>query len=490
MNQNRNRAFFIKPRNTVLSPVTLSVRPAPLENKCFTQGTQAGFSLIEVSIGLVLLGLLSTPLFFMYGINLKREAILSTMGKQTEIIESINQFYAKGELRYPCPASVNLAPDAANFGREWAENDAAGILKECNLNTATLKLCSDLTWRSNPGVCRTDATANAVIIGAVPFGALGLDVATTEDFWGNKILYAVTAAQTDATTFSASPGAITMMFPENPNPSQNPTLPDGVPDTLLKYNSIDFFLFSTGASFRGGFSSQGRVLTGCGIPTLAYGPDLLPPIPANPANAQGFDNENCDGDAVFLVDKSPEFANVAQQASKTGAGFYDDITAYEDSVPSTQWYEHPTDISDIATSADRIGINTDFPLFAIDVNGNLQVTDDPSTSVETEGKILTPQICKLDTVNNTEKDCYDPERIAGTKHYDTMNCDPGTLATSLEKMPALRFAQSKIFCAAGKKGANTIGGGEAFVLPPIFIKVTCPTYITGFDINGVPQCAP
>lgn len=113
----------------------------------------------------------------------------------------------------------------------------------------------------------------------MPFKVLKLDQNVSVDGWGNEILYAVTYQQVVAATFTGNNGALQILSSTN-TPLE--VAADGVPDP--ETNFADFILFSTGENGRGGFSKNGNVLGACGT-----------------YNVDGYDNENCDLDNVFLM---------------------------------------------------------------------------------------------------------------------------------------------------------------------------------------------
>jgi len=128
-----------------------------------------GYSLLELSVVLVLIGLIAAA-----GLTAGSQMLESVRRTQTtnklDVIEDALMSFRSASNRLPCPADATLATTNANYGAEAA----------------------------NPGACtggapaanQTDA-ANNVVEGAVPFKGLNLPAEFMYDGWGRKFVYAV-----------------------------------------------------------------------------------------------------------------------------------------------------------------------------------------------------------------------------------------------------------------------------------------------------------
>ncbi|MCC6598585.1 MAG: prepilin-type N-terminal cleavage/methylation domain-containing protein [Alphaproteobacteria bacterium] len=423
-------------------------------NRCSRNG---GFTLLEVAIGLIILGLIMLPIIEGYKIWMKTVALYTTRGAQNEIVIAMNQFYENGNLHYPCPASL-IVPQ---------EDAADGVSGNCSFATPP-PLCSDASWRAapaGPGICRTDASANAIVIGAVPFASLGMSRRHASDFWHNRFLYAVTMEQTSAATFAGNPGKVTLFTVDRPSPpSSDPDDADGIPDLFCNtavdcLNDLDFVLVSTGQTGAGGFSNNGASVGAC---------------PASAAG--GLEFENCNMDAIFLHDSDPRDASVGARGDIPGPRFFDDLLAYQRDIPEDTWYPTPAGSSHVITAADRVGIGTTNPLHAIDVEGSIQV----------DQGIMSDQICD-DIPGPATANCFDPELIVGD--VPEMQCD--SAASFFGDQAVVELGGSKVTCASPVSGGGGGPiGGAAITLPPDFPVVTCPAgqRFNGFDPSGVPKC--
>ena len=157
---------------------------------------QKGFSLIEVAILLMVIGIVVTPMVAMYNVEIAKNRVNETRASFADVKSAVN-LYIAAHGRYPRPASLSAVEGDADYGEEVP---LAGPHPNCNAAMAA--------WFASDGYCK----AAGILIGAVPFDALGLDPEAGTDYWDNKIIYAVTTSQTDSGSFTQNPadGAITV----------------------------------------------------------------------------------------------------------------------------------------------------------------------------------------------------------------------------------------------------------------------------------------
>jgi prepilin-type N-terminal cleavage/methylation domain-containing protein len=122
-----------------------------------------GFTLLELSMVLVITGLMLGFLTQMGSTVNKTDCYATTRTQVTLIEEAIDRFARKND-RLPMPAARNIGIENINYGREAL---AAAIDQ-----------------------------AGGVSFGAIPFQALGLAPSLAGDCWGNKFTYMVTTALT------------------------------------------------------------------------------------------------------------------------------------------------------------------------------------------------------------------------------------------------------------------------------------------------------
>lgn len=137
-----------------------------------SHASQAGFSLIELAIGVAIIGLLASAFIQLYDIYRTERANVEERVTQ-EKITSAMAVYLQKNGRYPCPARLDLRPQDANFGKAAA-------------------------------TCNTTLVAQ----GALPVFDLNLPFEMIGDGYQNKLLYAVTGTKTNTATFNTGANEI------------------------------------------------------------------------------------------------------------------------------------------------------------------------------------------------------------------------------------------------------------------------------------------
>lgn len=141
-----------------------------------------GFSLLELSITIVILSIISVALVTFYSYSSNKVKTIRTEEKLEKIEQAIaNYFSNNGHL--PCPARLNSTSTNIYFGKE-AKNDTNNTcLLEGDLNTSGLFFNGTLVY------------------GALPVYDLGLDANYAYDEWGNSISYVADTVFRDPAAF-------------------------------------------------------------------------------------------------------------------------------------------------------------------------------------------------------------------------------------------------------------------------------------------------
>ena len=427
---------------------------------------RAGLSLFETAIGLVVVGMIVVPLMRMYQHDINKKAFDTTVGGLSRGIEGINQYFASGNGVYPCPTDLSLKEGDANYG----------VAGNCTL--ASILLCSlpTVAWLADGGICKTENSVDAIIIGGLPFASLKMAEGDSLDSWKNKYIYAVSYSQTDPTTYTTNSGKIRIMDVRTGSPS------------LLTIAGVpiyhDMFIFSTGETAMGGFSKRGDALTSCGPSTDRY------------------EYENCNFDDLFfaLGGVSADGTKVSAYSKVTGTvSFFDDITRMQQSMPANTWYQHEdnasyADIDFALTQATKVGIGTTKP-DELHSGVTLMVVGDARADVTTSpdgGHLESDSIC-----NSNDNDCFDPKIITGA--VVNMNCfsnvsysGGGTVVRGVK-----RISNSSVGCSSavyyneGTSTVDTVDGGERLRIDTsVFNSSECLTgeVVKGINASGDLEC--
>ena len=268
------------------------------------------------------------------------------------------------------------------------------------------------------------------------------------DYWGHKILYAVTETQTGL--YVQNGGNITGQAIDST-------------DTIVAFSGtpLDMVLVTHGETAAGAYSREGVAVFPCIGPTVFR------------------DTENCNMDGTFLVyDNTDDITidaitgfNESTKATSlaVNAEFYDDYTAQQARVPADLWLENTTDNDFVLTLANRVGIGTENPDARVHVIGDVRADN-----------LRTDRVC-----NDTGTNCFNPIIISGAEDY--MDCSRNTLAGA---EPVLRISNSRVQCASPIDVSGTVIDGDTFEFPAAhFTRTTCASgdLITGFAA-GAPVC--
>lgn len=210
-----------------------SARPRP----------EGGFSLIEISIVLTIIGIVMVGALQMQKIHMANKTYTDTRANIDAINKAIS-IYVSRNSRLPCPASLIARPDEEGYG---AAPDCKELL--------SFSITSDKTHLLVDG--RNDVK---VLIGKVPFRELNITENTTKDGWRKDLYYAVSANLTDMENYDQFKGAIDVV--------------DAYDRSLTEINTgAQYVIFSMG--------------------TDAFSPD------DDSCDEKRSDGENCNGDGKF-----------------------------------------------------------------------------------------------------------------------------------------------------------------------------------------------
>lgn len=142
---------------------------------------QKGFSLVELAIVLVIIGLLLTVALKAGTSQIQSTRIATTKQKQDLIRLALMNFISSNN-RLPCPAIAGLAPNTAGYG-----------IEALNKGVCTGTFNAD-------GSVVAGAATGAVVTGIVPWRSLALSDENAADGFYNRFTYQVAVAATNTTS--------------------------------------------------------------------------------------------------------------------------------------------------------------------------------------------------------------------------------------------------------------------------------------------------
>ena len=153
-----------------------------------------GFTIIELSMALVIISVLSGAGLTTANYYLKKSTLETTKTKLEKIQEAL-EIYQKVNGFLPCPSPLNVDRSNTSFGVSTAHTTTSASMA---LNGYV------------------DVNSNAVRIGAVPTTTLNLPPSYSHDAWNSKYTYAVTRDLClDSATYGTTVGAISIVNKDN-----------------------------------------------------------------------------------------------------------------------------------------------------------------------------------------------------------------------------------------------------------------------------------
>ncbi len=316
--------------------------------------TVAGFSLLEISIGMIIVGMLMVSGMSLYNGHLKQQQYAITEARISDTRDNISAFSVVYG-RYPCPASSTAVPGDLDYGFE---------LSDCLTTGPAIGSCANglCTYASNIG-------GQAVIVGSLPFKTLNIQEFDSYDTYQMRLRYAVTLDMTDEDSFDMAGGGIGIVDQANPSLS------------LVSPNDrAHFVIISSGPNRIGAVTRTGNVASVCTLGSAG-------------------EQENCDGDSVF--------------ASGEYDGSYDDRTRFFSSVLPTEWKRTAPGSSLIyLKDSDSIAIGA---LVTSDLSNKneLDVLNNGADNgtVIAEGDIYVERLCEEGATSSS--DCFQPKLLSG-----------------------------------------------------------------------------
>ncbi|MEE3322951.1 MAG: type II secretion system protein [Pseudomonadota bacterium] len=335
-----------------------------------------GFTMIEISIALIVVGLLITPLFSLYAQYTVKKKLEGTEDNIRRVVSMMEEYRdINGE--YPCPAPMNVARDDVNNGRAMP------------CDAATFAAFPQVQGECLEGICLQASVRGAsdVIIGAVPFRDLQMSETDSLDGYGNRLMYAVTQDLTEITTFNTDAGGISIV--------------DSGGNEMTRNQDAMFLVLSYGPSKEGAYSKFGMLQQPCStVSTLETNnciPDFGGNVPVTMAST----------DAIF---------SYAPITTAQNADTFDHMMQFHATHEQALWRRYNNTAAEIVHAQDMsqdrtvaIGVKEPDTDVELQVNSEVANAGQNVASIRiNSGNLITDQLC-----DEAGTYCFEPKLLAG-----------------------------------------------------------------------------
>lgn len=433
---------------------------------------QGGYTLIEMSVVVAVVGLLLASFISAYSIYIKTKSQQTTENNASLLKASLSNFLIQYG-RYPCPARLDLPRTDPLYGMETECDPLVTTGPLTYPAVVTAGTCANGLCFEN-GLSTVDVDPSPVTFsmvtpkirrGAVPFRALGIPEDQSEDGYGNRFQYAVTENLAVTTSYVRMSGGVVVR--------------NGSGAELTRAdNRAHYIVFSSGPDRAGAYSRYGQLMNPCGT---------------------GLDAENCNTSAANPL----AIYRAAEYAPANTAAHFDDYVKFYSSVETPLWRVSDAsgfNISDLIDAAltGQIGIAQDNPATnaTVDVAGEVRADN---------GNAHAAEIC-----DPAQANCIPLSKFGGD--VEDFKCEPNKYVAAFGSpiipdgapgydatLPASKFvkcnATSDIKCPAGEimSGVNADGtlNCTAVVACPAKSDSLCSTsYVVPAGLQGSTYTTP
>mgnify|MGYP003134993167 CR=1 FL=1 len=338
-----------------------------MKNKMYKKSSfQAGFTVIELSIVLIISGLMITMLLGSYKVYMNNQAYYTTRDHLERVDSALNT-YRGDEGEYPCPSDPTLPSDHDLYGKALKEcdvcvnNTTRPLLDADNPSAGLSNVICVQTTRDADG----DSVDDFILIGGLPFSTLadlyfledGFREYMGQDGYYNQFTYAVSANMAADHPLdypvNRALGAVTVVDENNVDLSDPPS-------------TSHYVVISHGLNGMGAYTLEGLRINQAECRTSSLGP--IPPG----LNNFNPEKENCD-------DEDPFFKKALRSLAE-GDDYFDDIVLYRNTFAQSMWeittaYISPSDQREYMynTNIGDVGVNIDDPDSMLHIDGNTKV---------------------------------------------------------------------------------------------------------------------
>ncbi len=402
-----------------------------------------GFSLIELSIALIIIGVVIVPVMKAYSVYRVQKARDDTYANRVLIEAALGDFYLKNGF-YPCPARRNLPSDDPGYGVSVNCTPASlPAIGTCDVPGGVCRTTGNDEKDNpdydpyDPGSTPTLAINPNVVIGGVPFATLGIPPENALDGWSRTMTYAVTESLTASATFDRYNGAIqvnTFDPADFAGGTATPVPADG-------FQNLHIFVASHGQNGAGAYNLNGTLYQACDV---------------NDA-----DGENCNDDGVFFDSLASGDLSVGG-GNSAGAFHDDDIVLEITDVPTGIWTYARTNAQDAVTFR-RVGIGTDQAGIILDASGAIAYdsTGSPrfnnNIMLDVSADIAATRMRADEMCDLAGENCFSAEALGSTETENPVRiqCPDNSIMTGIANgmavcQPRFPLAMADQTCPAGQ----------------------------------------
>jgi Tfp pilus assembly protein PilE len=284
--------------------------------KTSSSNSQGGFSLIELAMIMIIMGVLTVPLLQRYQVYKEEELRDKTSIAFSSVNEAIGAFYMENGY-YPCPADRSIPFNDPDHG-ESVENCTTEV---------PLGSCS-----ANNGICHGGGGGGSVL-GGVPYATLNIPYTDAIDGYDNYMNYVVSDTYANAGTAWDETRVGTL------------TLEVNIMGSSEIQNQLLYGLISQGANHKGAFNTYGREILACTAGTADF--------------------QNCNNDSTFIR---------ADRSERDDNNYFDDVVSFNVDAEEPLWKLNEATANIFNTNAGSIGIGTKTPdpTVKVDVTGDIR----------------------------------------------------------------------------------------------------------------------
>lgn len=377
-----------------------------------------GFTLVEICISLIIIGVTIVPLIWLYDDYRRREAVTITEQNLQGAVNAIHNFVQR-HGRYPCPAPLRgVSRGDPEFGHEHATACLGASASGLAPGECAGGVCVETSARTlgNP----------RVVVGMLPFRVLQVEENRASDAYGSRLVYAVTESMTQASTFNPNAGAISVVDSQGQPLSSPP-------------GSTVYLVLSHGPTAAGGYDAYGTLKSPC--------------EPGTP------EAENCNVGFETGGSSTPQATYVAASRNDVaGAQFYDDSLEFFSTVLPPTWSRTTADRDNIVDLSSRfVGIGTDAPAFSLDISSRTLAIDSLA--------LYADELC-----NEAGADCFRTSVLTGpadgvADNDEALECPAGEYLLRIEQGRAVCAPAIDLACPSGQIMLGLNGDGTLRCAP-------------------------